>query len=270
MTRSRNIHAYWEDRASLGQSAGTNDLIAKQLEIEAITKHIRDGMRVMDAGCGNGITAVEVAGRFDVDVKGCDFSEEMIRQAREKASGCKLKGSVSFQVADIGNIPRTLGDFNLIYTERSLINLSGWADQKQAIQDISSFLVDGGLYVMCENSQDGLDRINALREDLGLSRIEPPWHNRYMVDAEIEQCAIPGVKLEGVQHFSSTYYLLSRVVNAWLAEQEGSAPDYNAPVNQLALKLPPFGDLAQTRIWLWRKTDEPGPSCRNHGGSLQS
>ena len=61
------------------------------------------------------------------------------------------------------------------------------------------------------------------------------------------------MKLDGCVYYSSTYYFLSRVVNAWEAAQSGKDPDYDAPVNQLALKLPPIGDFGQGRLWLWRK-----------------
>jgi hypothetical protein len=107
---------------------------------------------------------------------------------------------------------------------------------------------------MCENSQDGLDQMNAVRESVGLSRITPPWHNRYLRDAEIEQTKIPGLTLERIDYFSSTYYFLSRIVNAWQAAQNGREPDYDDPMNQLALKLPRLGKFGQGRIWLWRKT----------------
>ena len=64
---------------------------------------------------------------------------------------------------------------------------------------------------------------------------------------------LPGIQLEEVKYYSSTYYFLSRIVNAALAAQEGKQPDYESPVNLLALNLPPIGDLGQGRLWLWRR-----------------
>ena len=107
---------------------------------------------------------------------------------------------------------------------------------------------------MCENSQDGLSALNHLRTCVALPEITPPWHNRYLRDAEIAEIQITGVELEKVVRYSATYYFLSRIVNASLAKSEGREPDYNAPVNRLALSLPSFGDCDQSRLWLWRKT----------------
>lgn len=250
---SRDIRNFWNSRAGLGQWAGTRDVAAKQLEIEAIASYVRDGMRVLDFGCGNGITAIELARRYNVGVTGVDFAEQMVAAAIDLANGQQLTGSVKFEVGDVAN-PGRLGQFDLIYTERVLINLPDWPAQKHGLESILSLLADGGLYVMCENSQDGLDKINSLREQVGIAAIAPPWHNRYLRDEELADFRYPGVVLEGVNFYSSTYYFLSRVVNAWLAAREGKEPDYEAPINELALQLPPMGDMGQGRIWLWRKT----------------
>jgi len=248
-----DVRAFWNSRAAQGFAAGTRDVIAKKLEIEAISGHVTDGMRILDVGCGNGITAIELARRYSVRILGIDFAEEMIAEAIAQTSG-RLKGPVEFRVLDARNLAHISEKFDLIYTERFLINLPDWPAQKQAIVNIASLLADGGLYVMCENSQDGLDRINSFRERVGLSKINAPWHNRYLRNSEIEQMKLADVELEDVNDFSSTYYFLSRVVNAWLASQNGKEPNYESPVNQLALKLPAIGNLGQTKIWVWRRT----------------
>ena len=61
------------------------------------------------------------------------------------------------------------------------------------------------------------------------------------------------MKLEKVHDYSSTYYFISRVVNAWQAAREGCEPDYEAPINELAMLLPPIGNVGQGRLWIWRK-----------------
>jgi cyclopropane fatty-acyl-phospholipid synthase-like methyltransferase len=55
---TQDVCAFWNSRAGLGQWAGSRDVIAKQLEVEAIATYVRDGMRVLEVGCGNGITAI--------------------------------------------------------------------------------------------------------------------------------------------------------------------------------------------------------------------
>lgn len=244
---------FWNHQAKLKLAAGSKDIIAKQLEIEAIAKHIQDGMNILEVGCGNGITAIELVRRFDIKLTGIDFSEEMINEATAYAKENKLKGIAEFKVADIRQVSQFSQKYDLIFTERVLINLPDWPTQKEAIINITNLLAPGGLYVMCENSQEGLDMINQLRNQVGLPSISPPWHNRYFRDSEIAELNIEGITLKEVIFYSSTYYFLSRVVNAALSAKEGKEPAYDAPINQMAIQLPSIGDMGQGRIWLWQR-----------------
>ena len=253
----------WDSRATLGDKAGTDDLIAKWLEIEAIAKYVKDGMRVLDVGCGNGQTLIELARRYDITGFGIDTSEKMITAAFQNLYGQKKRGGVTFDIRDVLDLNALFeerahlrGPFDLVYSERCLINLPDWETQKRAIRNIVSVLKPAGIYLMCENSQDGLEYVNRLRQCVGLSDIAPPAHNRYLRETEVEQFAEAnrcGLTLDGKARFGSTYAFLSRVVNAYLAQQEGKEPDYDSPINRLALKLPPIGEMGQYTLWRWRK-----------------
>lgn len=251
--RHQEVLDFWNDRARLAELAGSNDFVAKQLEVATLARYVRPGQKILEVGCGNGFTAIEFARRFDVDIHGIDFSEEMIKVAQKRAGEVSLKGKVRFEVADVGNLPGADSNYDLVYTERVLINLPDWPAQVKAIRDIASRLKPGGRYLMCENSQDGLDRINELREACGLAVVTPPWHNHYLHDDEVAALVIDGVKLAEVECYSSTYYFVSRVVNAWLSAQAGEEPRYDAKVNQLALLLPSIGEFGQGKLWVWEK-----------------
>jgi len=244
---------FWNNRASLGSMAGTRDLIAKQLEIEAIVRHVKDGMTILDAGCGNGITAMTLASVFNVDITGIDFSAKLIDSAQSAKSVSEFVGKVDFMVCDLAILPHALDfiadKYDLIYTERAIINLTNWNIQKRVIESLGHMLTPNGTYLMCECSQDGLRRLNALRLKVDLPVIAPPQHDRYLRDDEL---ATVDLDLAWVEDFSSTYYFLSRVVNAWQAMQLGVEPSYDAPVNKLALSLPPMGNVGQVKLWAWR------------------
>jgi len=248
-----DVRSYWNSRAGLGKWAGTKDLIAKELELRAITGFVQPGMKILDAGCGNGIAAIEVARRFKVEIVAIDYAAEMVQVARQLAETTPLLGTIQFREGDVTNLPDLPGGFDLIYTERVLINLPDWDTQKKAIVGLTSLLADGGRYAMLENSLDGLEKINTLRQQVGLDAVVPPWHNLYFRDADVEGITMPGITLERVVYHSSTYYFLSRVVNAWLAARESKEPDYNSPLNELALHLPAIGDMGQGRIWVWKR-----------------
>ena len=260
----------------------TRDRIAKRLEIEAIARHVKNGMTVLDVGCGDGETLCELASRFEIGADGLDSSEAMISVARQR----NVTVATTFWVGDIikSGLRHLDGRYDLVYTERTIVCLSDWETQQRAIVNIARCLKPGGLYVMCECSQDGLDAVNAMRGCVGLPAIIPPSWDRYLRDDEVEAFATDsdneklyethditggayvltgrvvypvnhiGLRLEGIEDYSGTYYFLSRVVNARLAADEGREPDYDASVNRLALSLPPIVGLrGQGRIWTFRR-----------------
>lgn len=247
------ILSLWNTRARLQEKAGSNDLIAKAIEIEALSKFFRDGLDVMEFGCGNGITAMEMAKRYDIDLQAYDYSPEMVKAAQEFAASVGFPHRAIFSIGDITQPPSIGKAFDLVFTERMVINLAGWEQQQMAIRTLCGYLKPRGRLLLLENSVTGLENINRMRESAGLKAIAAPWHNVYLDDYKVEKLNIEGCSLIQVVPYSATYYFLSRVVNAWLAQQEGKEPRYDAPVNQLALSLPAMGDLAQGKIWVFEK-----------------
>ena len=55
-------------------------------------------------------------------------------------------------------------------------------------------------------------------------------------------------------HANSTYYFLSRIINALIAKKEKKFPDYNSDINKLALVIPNdlVNNFSQGIIWLWK------------------
>ncbi len=236
----------WDQRAAeLGEKAGTQDLIAKTLEQRALLSMIPQDFEgsILEIGCGKGETARMVA-QAHPDLTAIDASPQMIFEAQQEAP------DIDFRTGDLFEIE---GTYDLIYTQRCLINI---ADQERAFQTLADHLAPGGHYLSVECSQDGLDAINRARAEVGLPEISPPfaWH-RYLLDSELEK--IDCLNLLGWSEFSSTYYFLSRVVNAKLAADRGEEPNYDSPINRLALDLPSFGPWSQTRLWIWQKPWHP-------------
>lgn len=244
---------YWNQRAPLASRAGSDDTLAKKLEVDAISRHIRSGMVVAEFGCGNATTAMEIVKKHDIQLYCYDFSPKMIEEADKIVAAAGLSDRIQLAVCDIRDEPDIGMKFDAVYTERMVINLPDWAAQERAIRYLTGQLKPGGRFLMCENSAVGLAKLNELRQLAGLERIAPPWHNKYLDDALVSAMQLTDARLVDVEQYSSTYYFLSRVVNAWLAAQEGKVPVYDAPVNQLATKLPAFGDCAQGKLWIFEK-----------------
>lgn len=212
-------------------------------------------MTVCDWGCGNGMTALYLSERFDLILDGFDHSSEMIKAATTAAVGADVIGQVIFDVADIRKeLEITVFGYDLVFTERMLVNLETWEEQRAAILFLATQVRPGGALLLMENSLTGLRAINRLREAVGLERILSPWHNLYLHDKTMANLEVPDCRLVDVRPYSGAYYFLSRVVNAWLAKTQGLEPDYDAPINELALELPPTElPCAQGKLWVFEK-----------------
>lgn len=241
---SLDTRAYWNERANLGAMAGTQDLNLVRLERKVIQSFVRPGMRVLDVGCGTGETLASLPD--GVVTVGLDSSPAMLDRAGERPILTLIRAGV-LDGWDAGT-------FDLIYTQRCLINLSA-EEQIAAVRKLCGMLAPGGSFLAVEHSALGLCALNLLRQSVGLTAIEPPWHNTYLSEVAMRRIEMPGITLaEDAVDFSSTYYVLSRVVNAWQAQREGQTPSYDAPINELAMQLPPrLGRYGQARYWRWER-----------------
>ena len=241
--------SFWNSRAALGAAAGTNDVPLKTLEMQHIARFLTGANSVLDAGCGNGVTAVSILKSDPAKrLHAFDYADAMVREAERYARAEGVADRFDVQVGDLMAPPFPNGFFDAVYTERSLINLSGDEHQRHAIGKLVEKLKPGGRLILCESFSDGLDEINSFRVPLGLPAIEQPWHNHYLTLDAVKGMVPANARIIEISNFSSTYYFLSRVVNAWESRRDGVDPSYDAPINQLAFSLPSLEICAQAKI----------------------
>jgi magnesium-protoporphyrin O-methyltransferase len=77
------------------------------------------GARVLDAGCGTGAAAVELA-RRGADVVAIDLSPTLVEVARERAAHSTLRGNIAFRSGDM--LDPALGRFDYVIAMDSLIH----------------------------------------------------------------------------------------------------------------------------------------------------
>jgi SAM-dependent methyltransferase len=241
------IQEYWNEQAQKYKDsplATTPDLISCELETREILKYLKDGQNVLDIGCGNGYKDETFCWEKNITVKGIDYSEEMIKMAKEYEFA-----RLEFEHGDILNLKES--GYDIVITDRCLINLESIDDQITAIDNIHNALKPDGTYLMLECTKEGLGNINAVREQFGLPLIEERWHNNYLGREIIKYIYCKFGHCEEV-NFNSTYFLISRTLNA-LVTPEGQAIDYNSDINKYAAQLPPLGDYAPLKLFALRK-----------------
>lgn len=249
------VHEFWEQQA---EQHGTSDIATapdhhyRELEIRRISGALEtlDKDAILDVGCGNGYSTIELAKKFPASmVIGVDFSAKMIEQAKKASKEAGIS-NVSFFEGDVLSISRHPAlqhqRFDAVVSERCLINLANWDEQKLAILQMRKLLKSSGHMILVENTQDGLEKLNKMRAILELPPIEVRWHNFYMPAEEMgvffEECDGKLFYVRHIENIGNLYYIISRVVYAKFAEMTGEKIDYNHPLNEIAAKLPTLGD----------------------------
>ncbi|HEU4881436.1 MAG TPA: class I SAM-dependent methyltransferase [Longimicrobium sp.] len=128
----------------------------------------RDLGRVVDVGCGTGnllALVMEVARRMDGYV-GVDLSPQMLRVAREKASGGAVQ--TGFVAADVGNLPLRDGSFD---TAVCASVLHYWDDATAGLTGIRRMLRPGGRLLLLDWLRDPLP-MRALNAWMRITRVQ--------------------------------------------------------------------------------------------------
>ena len=229
------IRAFWDDRARQFKADGRATLREthlREVEVRTMESKIRSlrPKTVLDVGCGNGWSTRRYARQFPgVQFVGVDFSAEMIRYANlDVPPNCAFAEA---DVLDSASLPA--GPFDMVITQRCIQNLPDWEAQKRAIGNLLSRRAAGGAVLMMECSKDGVRQLNGLRQRLGLEPIEgiEPWHNAFMRDADVV------AEFDArVEHFSSTYMFLAKVIHKKLS--------------YAARYLPPVGRFGYDRLYV--------------------
>lgn len=253
---------FWNSRSSLGLAAGSGDVNLKRLEIASIYRFLEAPSTVLDAGCGNACSLISLADQMhDCSFFGFDYSPCMVKAGLSLVRQNVLESRVQLCHGDLMDPPvetlRSLGapsdGFDAIFTERSLINLDNFDQQAKAVRALWDLITAGGRLILCESFLDGLNEINFFRESVGLSRISPPWHNRYLTLSEVGRLLPDLMPHPEVIEFSGSYYFVSRVVHARAALLNQEEPAYDNPLNIQALDLPSLPVCGQSKIIIFRK-----------------
>lgn len=268
-----DIHQHWTDWASTfgtALRATTKTWTAKAIEVDALTRRITGLLgpaasgRVLEVGCGNGVNCIELAGRFPgLAFDGIDYVQEMVEAAKQNAAASPAAARLRFQQGDalaIDGHPGLDGLYDIVFTDRCLINLNTPDLQEKAIAALSRRLKPGGHLLMIENSRQTYDEQNRCRTLLGLPPRVPASFNLFFDEARIRpHLAALGLELLDVEDFISLHDI---VLYALVPAINGGEVDYGHPLVEAATKLSialsadrpgAFGAFGQNRLFVARR-----------------
>jgi SAM-dependent methyltransferase len=208
------------------------------LEIDEALRYIPAGQRILDIGCGNGYSTAIFARQAE-HVVAIDYSEPMIARAKSEYGNVP---NISFEVRDIlSPLPYPAKSFGVAVAQRCLINLATWENQQKAIEHIARVLRPGGYFVMQEGTRQGRERLNQLRQQLGLTRMPDVPFNADLDEVTLWPFLRRYFEIVQVRRYG-LYDVVARVVNPLLVAP--AEPDYEAKINDIARQLAAATDAA--------------------------
>lgn len=244
---------FWDKQAAIaGGKATCPDAAYRELEIARIIECIGSKTEsILDVGCGNGYSTVRFAQHaLYAKIVGIDYSEAMIAEAlrfRTKRIGF-MYGDVRKKLPERWEAP---GTWDVVVSERCLINLASWEEQQAALLNLRDALSPTGKLILVENTVDGLEKLNKLRAQFGLHAITVRWHNRYFSLDQLEPFLGEHFVVKRRENIGNLYYILSRVLHAKMAQDDHREPAYNHPINWIASQLPSLGLYDYSPNYLW-------------------
>jgi len=211
--RSR-IDEYWESPDTISLL----DKNLRKLETDFVLSQINASDDLADFGCGDGESTVHYAAK----VRSC--------LALEHSNNLRSKAAERFAAASLTNLKLVGGDaldlsayrkqFDVVVSQRLVINFMTWEEQQQVLENIRSTLRPNGRYVMIENTFEGFDAMNEVRRAVGLQNVPLHWHNYFLDYDRLVQFLEGKFTVEKTRTFD-LYYLLTRVFVNIFAKFEG-------------------------------------------------
>jgi len=109
-----------------------------------LKEELKDGMSVLDLGCGNGRFAELFRGR-NIEYLGVDNSEEFIKICQERFAG---ESNIKFEVGDALDFSKLNKKFDLVLMIAVLHHLPSRELRLKVLQNIFNILNDGGKLIM--------------------------------------------------------------------------------------------------------------------------
>ena len=255
------IRDFWRRQAvQHGQSPNVSwsDHRVIEMEIRELVRRLDDGDRVLDVGCANGYSTIQLASQRAIEIRGLDYLPEMIERARGslQSLSSSMPGKVEFDVGSIMAIPEPSSAYDKLISIRVVINLGEWSNQRIALRECARVLKPGGVLLLSEPTIQGWSKLNDLRREWDLPDIPMPAFNTYLDEQEVTEFMAEELELLELVNFASTYFVGTRVLKPLLAQALGGKmdpADPNAEWNRWFSMLPAFGDYGTQKLFVFRK-----------------
>jgi ubiquinone/menaquinone biosynthesis C-methylase UbiE len=260
------LEHYRKEAEEHGKDASSTmrDEITRGREIAGVLRvieHLRSRgapvANMLDIGCGNAyLLEVLRKNHPEAVLTGLEYTPEMVELGRGRGvARCPI------EQGDVRALPFADGAFDVVITERCIINVMDRAHQADALHQVARVLRPGGHYLCIEAFIDGLTELNHARDELGLLPNEMPYHNLWFdkpwfLDTIARDFAVVDLSAHRdpslpAPNFLSSHYFVSRVLYPAITRRPII---YNTHLVKFFSFLPPMGNYAPIQFYLLQKT----------------
>lgn len=135
------VQSYWGATKHMGGFKATQELVRMC--------KIAPGKRILEVGCGSGMTSWRLAKEYDCYLVGVDLSEEMITWSKKRAAREKVTDRTEFRVANAEKLPFEDNDFDIVLCE----SVTAFPEEKQkVVYEYARVVRPGGFVGMNEGT----------------------------------------------------------------------------------------------------------------------
>ena len=221
-------------------------------EIDLIKKRISPNTKILDAGCGEGEGTIFYSAIPDVIIHAVDFSSTRLKKAAIRLTG---RQNVVLKQIDFLSENQLDRDYDIVVSQRFLINLLDWELQMKVLLDLMSLLKTGGQLLLLEGSKSGVNSLNEFRAVFGLDAIPIKWHNLFIDDYQLSefmrQHGYSLVEEDGL----GTYFLLTRGIRPIFDKELNWDCEFNrlAATKMAADQLGLSTKFSRLKLWVFQK-----------------
>lgn len=224
---AKEIEQFWQSTDSKDHTS--RDPYLGALEQEYIMGRLEGRPNILEIGCGDGIHTVHYAGKA-TRYTAVDISEFLIHEARIYAD--KVWGhNIEFLVGNVLDLTELVGNrsYDVVISQRCLINLPTWELQKKALDQIRSCLRNKGLFLLSEGFSEPLVELNNERIQNQLDPIEIVPFNKFLEKETFEKAMSTNFKTLETRDYG-LYLYLSRLIHPLIVHPR--EPEHGSSINK--------------------------------------
>jgi len=240
------VHEHWDKP----ETESMDDKIWLAAETNLVRSFIPDRSRILECGCGEGETTAIYADIPGVSIVACDYSATRLQMALDRLHDVE---NVTLTRRDL-RMGLPIGEFDVVLSQRFLINLAGWTEQKNVLLNMMDVVPPGGRIILAEGSLQGQAELNRVRKLMDLYPITQKWHNQFLDDNLLEEVLIERGKILVKTGFGN-FFLLTR----GFRQVFDPVPHWDHRFNAVAAssemrEILNLGDrFSRIRVWVWEK-----------------